>query len=977
MRALSLLAGIGTAQTVTVAKTGAAFTTISDAIDHFASDTDPTANVIQITDSSVYDEVITITAPITIEGTATVKPILAVQANASGREGSSGLVVRLDSSLSTGSVFLKNLAVIPSRTATPQSAGINVFNNNAYVEFEDVLLTANDGNDAPVSTDGKVNVPESASYTYFGDDGIVAGETGSGRFEGDGVEVLLSNTIVTSLRDSTANAATNALTNGVVMANPAGANSRLLVVKDGTVVSHSGNLIAPAYGFNVAGDFILDAPEKRVLLTGNQLGIFFNGNSPNVRSLNGVNILDNAYAGITEISTGGQRMTLENAIFSGQTRQNIWFAGAASSPATVRNVTFNPSLSSSYNTIRVESTAGSDITLENCIVTGNANQTAANIIYNNGTGNITLNNTALVTSGGLALSYTPGPTPFLKPELVVGQSVTPANPLLVNITDPESPFYFAVSSPYYADLGPGGTPLIGGGSYYAPSQSETVTVAKTGGDFTTIQAAIDSLTLDLDKKYTVRILDSAVYDEVLTIDVPLTLEGASDTARPVLAVRANSLGYDSYGSAAGNANVWAGDSGLLIALPHDDVYLGHVTLKNLIVIPSKTGTPPATGIANKANNVFIDIENVLVTGNNGNDEPISTTGLVDVAAQPAHVYYGGSAMYFGSIGYDRPEASGTEVRLRNTISTNNKIPGENADAPLLFRSGFHMPQPHFVPPGSTGTPRSATAHRHVTIEDGCIFSYNITGAYFHNSVSVIAPNQRVLFLGNRLAGMQIAGQFGSYFEGMIVAQNTNIGISENITFGPRMHLKNVIVADNGWDSLNLYNGVASQRGAILENVTLANQSRTPTTLPMPPAQQTNRYAILLSGGSSGSNTVIKMTAIDSIIAGHGITSRANNVVYLSAQAPESEFNLENTAVVTAGNRALNTVDGPIRTLTTVVNGSPITGADPMFINTTDPLHEDYYAVSNAAYDGLASTGSRLIGGGRDVTLTNVADWSMY
>lgn len=967
---LSLVAGgAATAQTVTVSKTGT-INTIAGAIAQFASDSDPAPNVIQITDSEVYDEVITVDVPLTIEGTGSAKPVLAVQANASGRAGSSGLVVNLPSTMTTGSVFLKNLTVIPSRTAPPASSGINVFNNNAYVEIDGLLLTANNGSDAPVSTDGLTDVPENSAFTYFGDDGIAAGQTADGQFEGDGLELHITNTIITSLRDQ--NAAGN--TNGIYVSGQSEASFRKTTIGDGLVVSFNGDT-RPGYGITCNGDFVLNAPNKRALIMGNRLAIFFQGSSPNERYVNGLNAVNNAYQGIYESSATGVRMTVENAIIGQGSRQALWIDGAAAGDITLRNVTIGPATLSTYEPVRFLAN-NANLVVENGIFLGNANQNVSNIIHNAGAGLISFTDSAVVTTSTLALSTVIGENaPFLNPDRVSSPATLSHDPAFINITDPLHPYYFAVSSPIYATAGTGGTPIHGGAPLYNPTE-EVVTVSKTAGaDFSTIQAAIDSLTLDFSKKYIVRITDSAVYDEEIRIKVPLTLEGGSDTNRPILAVRNIADGFDQQGVIAA-ANCWSGDAGLLIDLPINDVWVGVVGLKNLVIIPSKHNpTPPAMGVTSMANNIFVDFDNVVVTGNDGNDAPISTTGEVDVPVAPEQVFFSGAGVFLGSYINGRTEGNGMEARLINTVITHNKV-SVLTESVNVYRGGLVTPGHWELFGKPTVVPFITSRHRHVSILDGCRFTSNGgQGVFIKTSSAIVGKDTPVYFVHNRLAGIQIASRNGTYIDGVVSARNGQNAYAENSMVGRRGIVKNAILADSRQYNVMLWNGTASQTPNYFENVTVSSPRHTIALSP-PLGSVGNHPTILVSGSASGGSTMIKLFAKDSIFAGHGNTAQSQNLLWFQSKVAGSEFTMDHVALVQAGDFRLNTppfnLDGP-----TIVNGTEETSADPQFVNTTDPFHEDYYAVGNPDYSGLASDGTRLIGGGRYVPLTNVADWSMY
>lgn len=501
--------------------------------------------------------------------------------------------------------------------------------------------------------------------------------------------------------------------------------------------------------------------------------------------------------------------------------------------------------------------------------------------------------------------------------------------------------------------------------------AQTVTVGKTGTvDHGTIQAAIDSFATTDDPMVpnVVQITDSAVYDEVININVPLTLIGTG-TNRPVLAVQSNPLGYDDDGYNNGNSTNlpqrWMGDAGLLINLP-DTLSTASMALHNLIIIPSRTGTPPIAGIVNKANNFFLDLENLLVTSNNGSDQPVSTDGMSDASGAVA-TSFRVSGAHIGSHTNNRPEGDGVEVHMRDCIFTNIK-----GDVGTTWRSGFYMYRTYNTF-SITNEPIRPGAFRRLMIDEKCLFSYNNgSGLRCAASLEILTPTDRTLFIGNSTDNLWLDMQAGADINGDTVGDNVAYlngiisylagahGINEGVgSGGPRVNLKNSILANNG--SSGVYHRLGNrnlQGPSQYENVTVAN----------------NAFINDVDQIHSSRNVdSIDLESTNTIIAGKGLVELPKNRVHWETNGV---LTFTNTALVTEGPFALNPTAPIVTHASAVINGTFVTNADPEFVNTTDPTDPDFYAVANSDYGNLAYEGGPLTGGGRYVG-ASVSDWTLY
>jgi hypothetical protein len=396
--ALASLLAVGlNAQTVTVAKTGTPdFATVQAAIDNFDPDPDGgTPNVIQITDGAVYDEIITIDVPVTIEGTGVDRPILAVQLNT----GSDGIVI----SVPTGTdneVTLRNLIVVPSLTAPPNvldaSDGIISIGQNLSITIDNCVVTANDGTDNPVTVDGITPAVAPVGSVYFGDDGMFLGGTAAPA--GVGTSYTLVNTVVSHIGDPSIDSAGGTVNNsdGIVASGTTGGT---ILISDGCVFSYCKRL-----GIQMNGNFTLDAPNDNVLVLNNGgfAGIWFAGTgAATARVINGVDVIGTTGVhntgiafGIEHQNAGGIPFTLTDAVIAGNSGAGLAIQEVGTTgPITISDVTI---AGNGGNSIQSNAAATSTIDIQDAIVSGGAG------IVHDGTGTFDIAFSALVsqTIGG-------------------------------------------------------------------------------------------------------------------------------------------------------------------------------------------------------------------------------------------------------------------------------------------------------------------------------------------------------------------------------------------------------------------------------------------------------------------------------------------------------------------------------------------------------------------------------------------------
>jgi hypothetical protein len=192
-----ILCSTANAQTVRVAADGSGdFTTIQDAVDAVEMDDSTLPNVVMVATGTYPDTSVVISQEMTIMGEdADNRPVLVLEPAADDTDSivnSAGV-----------DVTLENLICIPS-TANPAGRAIRldpVAEGDAFViTISNVLVSANDGSDQPLSVDGlEALFPGPDTSMSFGDDGIriLAGQYAS--VTNADVTIDIDNTIVTHI----------------------------------------------------------------------------------------------------------------------------------------------------------------------------------------------------------------------------------------------------------------------------------------------------------------------------------------------------------------------------------------------------------------------------------------------------------------------------------------------------------------------------------------------------------------------------------------------------------------------------------------------------------------------------------------------------------------------------------------------------------------------------------------------------------
>lgn len=133
------------------------------------------------------------------------------------------------------------------------------------------------------------------------------------------------------------------------------------------------------------------------------------------------------------------------------------------------------------------------------------------------------------------------------------------------------------------------------------------------------------------------------------------------------------------------------------------------------------------------------------------------------------------------------------------------------------------------------------------------------------------------------------------------------------------------------------------------------------------------FLVDVGGASANHGSVILR---DSIISDSGVASN-DTVISTYGVGPNGTwtFDIDNSAVVTAGNEAIGTVG--VTGFESL--GAGIVSGSPVYLQTASPTATDFYDVQSGAYAG-AATASADLGGGADYVggvPASVRDWALY
>lgn len=509
------------AQTVTVSKTGPAdgistFNTISDALNTVASNpAEP--DVVQVVDSEVYEESISILSPVVLEATDTERATIELLANINGTPmngetiGNGGIWINLPDTLSTGTVKIRNFNILPALNDTTISTRLRTAiengNNNLYLEVDNCIITANE-NHAPLVTNpytsriyavfpGSSGSPEpyNPDIVMYGGHGIVLGRTYTGYAEGDGVELLMKDSVISHLKNADYHAAEEeeGYCTGVVMHSPYGEDpntwdtslTRITRIEGASGVSYCTVLVSAAGDLNVEGT--VDTPA--VFRSSNSYSFRFDGPAFNYRNFNHVTIEGMSKNGILDRGFGPIRwtmndtrvfMVLERMVDVQAVTEGENVIHAADGLITITNSTLVPGRHHAGHyekrPFNLDNNSQTDLHFENSILGGRKDQpleeSAHNVIRVAGFNTVTADGCAFITDGPYSLRstnpFSRGPNATL-PTNVVAQYAP--DPDFLETADPADPGFLDVQNVAYATLNSTGGPLGGGADYIGDGSS--------------------------------------------------------------------------------------------------------------------------------------------------------------------------------------------------------------------------------------------------------------------------------------------------------------------------------------------------------------------------------------------------------------------------------------------------------------------------------------------------------------------------
>lgn len=375
------------------------------------------------------------------------RPVVVMPNRATGR-----YEITLMDNSTTATITVKDVIFIAPKTATglPTVQGNNLNDgfllnhdtgySGKYI-FENVVFSANNGSDAPVSIDGSVPYPatESATYCVIGDDWmqIDAGET------------TITQCVFTGARD-------DAFVTGAAKA----------VINKGTIIANNRGAGIQKYG---GQKLIIDGSEGRVIIANNgvygadcNLKTFADAVPANPTSEIIVNKADlvscangNYYDFAGDPATFTDCRLSSGCITQAADRGQIAFWDAdADGPATFDVKFERCTIVESLNNkaIYMDANAKVQLTLKDCVIAGKDdtfNKAAA--------ASITLENTAVATEGTFAvanLNNLPAPTRTDDPQFV---SVTP---FIIGLFATNAD-YLKVQQCHYDAFHTGGTDIVG------------------------------------------------------------------------------------------------------------------------------------------------------------------------------------------------------------------------------------------------------------------------------------------------------------------------------------------------------------------------------------------------------------------------------------------------------------------------------------------------------------------------------------
>lgn len=446
LMAALLLAAVASAQEVTVSQTGPADeTSIRAAILSLApgggrDDGNRNNNVVRVLDSSTYTEALTIDdMGLTLRGEATPRPKILVDATAAVVTG--GSAIRIDTD---NEVVIEGFVILPDAASPPEDAiTADEFTDTTgapgyRVRLIDVLVSANDGSDSPVSTDG--SVPPSPGAVPFS----IAALDFNSTPNGSSSEVTLRDVVVTAASAS-----------GIPMVRFF-VDQAAVSIEEGCRFTYSNH---DAVFFSAANNTTaewLGTASNPIVIHGNQ-GAAIRSNAASTRSVSRMeyvaitrNSLGQNMAAVSDIHNGGTANQWSNVVIAGNSTRET--SNPADGPLSLASPLVITDSILAGDTVATPVRGTNLIRLSGPFVA----LTADGVCIDMSDGSTSLNtmweaaNTDPV-DGVVGTSVT-----------AVGMGVTNESPDFVSL-DYGDPYYLAVANPMFAESNSEGGPLVGPG----------------------------------------------------------------------------------------------------------------------------------------------------------------------------------------------------------------------------------------------------------------------------------------------------------------------------------------------------------------------------------------------------------------------------------------------------------------------------------------------------------------------------------
>jgi len=451
-----------------------------------------------------------------------------------------------------------------------------------------------------------------------------------------------------------------------------------------------------------------------------------------------------------------------------------------------------------------------------------------------------------------------------------------------------------------------------------PCRAQTVTVNSGGGaDYTTIEAAYSAVASNAEEPNVITITGGGPYEVSLSIGVPLTLQGESETDRPILLIQMNP------GDVSGRES-----DGIVNSAPVD------MTFENLICLPSLENTPTDDGFDIRPfsddDDFSVTLRNVLIAANDGNNAPISVDGK-------EHVQFTGDATSFGDDGFQILSTfSGIPSGTMNALIEDVVVTHIDADnSPESLGSGNDS----FILGGENLT----VTVRNTYVSYGDRFGYQLLS---NVTVNLEGTATEPIVVNGGFAGIGSTGIrcfSGDHVWSHVHVLNTWNGVAVDSDTTTSLAVDHLLIADvEDWGLSFIYTPPA-ERDFTFANCTLYNNPNT---------------VVFDATSDDADLDRVTVTFTDSVFAGW-----EGDEIFVQTFLPEPipegatfpNIVLDHTAVVEEGDYA---VFFGYREEDFTETG--VISSDPVFVS-TDSGDEGFLRVSADAYKTAASDGGPLRG----------------